>query len=265
MLDRLIAWFKDNCKDGAIVALSGGVDSALVAYAAKQALGYKALAVTADYKTLAREELEYARKVAEEIGIRHRIVEYDELLNNDFVKNDEYRCYYCREELAKHLIKIAREEGCSLIVDGTNLDDISDYRVGLIALRKHGIRSPLLELGISKSKVRELAKQANISIYDKPSNACLASRVARGIRITYDRLARIERAEEIVKRITNARQVRVRDHDGLARIEVGRDERHLLFDINKLDEIDSRLKALGFKHVTIDAMGYKQGSMNVLT
>ena len=264
MLDRLIAWFKENCKDGAIIALSGGVDSALVAYAAKQALADKALAVTADYKTLAREELEHAKRVAREIGIRHKIIEYDELLNNEFVKNDQYRCYYCRDELAKHLLDIARAEGYSLIVDGTNLDDINDYRLGLVALRKHGIRSPLLELGINKQKVRELARIADISIYDKPSNACLASRIARGIRITYDRLSRIEQAEVIVKSLTNAKQVRVRDHDGLARIEVARDERHLLFDINILDELDSRLKALGFRYVTIDAMGYKQGSMNII-
>jgi uncharacterized protein len=152
-----------------------------------------------------------------------------------------------------------------LIVDGTNIDDLNDIRYGLIALQKHGVRSPLVELSITKDKVRMLAKEAKLSIYDKPSNACLASRIPKGIRVTYDRLERIENAEIIIKNLFNVRQVRVRDHDGIARIEVGRDERHLLFDVNKLDQLDSKLKSLGFKYVTIDAMGYKSGSLNIIS
>ncbi|RMF30077.1 MAG: ATP-dependent sacrificial sulfur transferase LarE [Candidatus Nitrosothermus koennekii] len=264
-LSRLVEWFRNNCNDGVIVAFSGGVDSSLVAYAANLAIGDKALAVIADYKTLAKDELSNAIRVAKEIGINYKVIEYDELQNENFIKNDLYRCYYCRDELAKHLLKIAEEYGYSLIVDGTNIDDLNDTRYGLIALQKHGVRSPLVELSINKDKVRMLAKEAKLSVYDKPSNACLASRIPKGIRVTYDRLERIENAERIVKNLFGVRQVRVRDHDGIARIEVGRDERHLLFDVEKLDQLDSKLKALGFKYVTIDAMGYKSGSLNIIS
>jgi uncharacterized protein len=264
MLSKLVAWFKENCRDGVIVAFSGGVDSSLVAYAAKTATN-SSLAVIADYKTLAREELTNAIKVAEEIGIDYKVIEYNELENEKFVMNDMYRCYYCREELAKHLLRIAEEYNYSLIVDGTNADDLNDTRYGIIALREHGIKSPLAELFISKDEVRAIAKSLNLSVYNKPSNACLASRLAKGIKVTSERLARIETAEMIVKSITNAKQVRVRDHDGIARIEVGRDERHLLFDASKLDELDTKLKSLGFRYVTIDAMGYKSGSLNIIS
>lgn len=264
MLSKLVSWFKENCKDGVIVAFSGGVDSSLVAYAAKTATS-NSLAVIADYKTLAREELASAVRVAEEIGINYKVIEYNELENEKFVMNDMYRCYYCREELAKHLLKVAEEYNYSLIVDGTNADDLNDIRYGIIALRKYRIRSPLAELSIKKDEVRAIAKSLNLSVYNKPSNACLASRIARGIKVTRDRLARIEAAEKIVKSITNARQVRVRDHDGIARIELARDERYLLFDIKKLDELDNKLKSLGFRYVTIDAMGYKSGSLNIIS
>lgn len=264
MLSRLVEWFRENCRDGVIVAFSGGVDSSLVAYAAKSTIN-NSIAVIADYKTLAREELDNAIRVAEEIGIDYKVIEYNELENDKFIMNDMYRCYYCRDELAKHLLKVAEEYNYSLIVDGTNADDLNDARYGIIALREHGIRSPLAELSINKNEVRAIAKSLNLSVHDKPSNACLASRLAKGVRVTQERLARIESAESIVRSITNAKQVRVRDHDGIARIEVGRDERHLLFDTIKLDEIDIKLRSLGFRYVTIDAMGYKSGSLNIIS
>ncbi len=265
-IKELISWFKD--KHRVLVALSGGVDSALVAYAAYKALGSDAIAVTADYRTLARDELEYAKRVAEEIGIRHIIIEYDELEDENFVRNDDMRCFYCREKLAKHLIEVAEREDTDTIVDGTNADDAKEYRPGLKALSAHGIRSPLLELGIGKQEVRSLAMHIGLSVYDKPSNACLASRLAYGVMVTKDRLRMVEEAESIVKRIFNVRQVRVRvhEHNGyvLARIEVGRDERSMLFDESKLDMLDNMLKALGFTYVSIDARGYRSGSLVIL-
>jgi len=260
--DELVNWFAD--KGRVVIALSGGVDSAVVAYAAKKALDGNAIAVTADYKTLSNEELESARMVAKEIGIKHKIIEYSELENPDFVKNDEYRCFHCRSELATHLLEVAKQENAELIVDGTNADDLDDFRPGIVALRQNGVKSPLVELSIKKSDVREIANALNLSIFDKPSNACLASRIPHGTEVTDEKLKRIERAEIIVKQLFGVKQVRVRDHNEIARIEVGKNERHLLFDQNKLDELDVELKKLGYRFVAIEAGGYETGNLNVV-
>ncbi|MEM4285626.1 MAG: ATP-dependent sacrificial sulfur transferase LarE [Candidatus Nitrosocaldus sp.] len=285
-LDELISWFNTNvmgCVDGSdlargrgssssadadimvIVAFSGGVDSAVVAYAAYHALNDGVLAVTADYRTLARDELEDAKRVAKEIGVRHEVIEYDELSNQAFVANDGLRCYYCRDELAKHLIAVAKRYGAVLIVDGTNADDLKDYRPGIRAMREHGIRSPLAELGIGKDEVRAIAREVGLSVHDKPSNSCLASRIATGMYVTSERLRMVEEAERVVRELFSVRQVRVRLHEGnIARIEVGRDERIKLFDPNRLDILDERLKVLGFIYVTIDVKGYRSGSLNII-
>ncbi len=271
-LDELIAWFNSNAGVGSmdhhtrvIVAFSGGVDSSVVAYAAYYTLKDHALAVTADYSTLAMDDLEEARKVAREIGIRHEIIKYDELSNPAFVANDKMRCYHCRDELARHLIAVAKREGALLVVDGTNADDLKDYRPGIKAMREHGIRSPLAELGINKEEVRAIAREVGLSVHDKPSNSCLASRISQGIEVTRDRLSMVEEAERIVKELFNVRQVRVRLHtDNIARIEVGRDERIKLFDTSRLDILDERLKALGFRYITIDVRGYRSSGLNII-
>jgi uncharacterized protein len=260
-LNKLVDWFLRNAGDRAIVALSGGVDSAVVALAAKKALGNGAIAITADYKTLAEEELAVAWRVAREIGIKHKVIEYNELENASFVKNDTMRCYYCRTELGQHLAEEARRTDTSLIVDGTNIDDLKDYRPGIRALREKGVRSPMIELGIGKIEIREIAKSFGLSVYDKPSNACLASRIPTGSEVTYEKLQRIENAEMIVKTIFSVRQVRVRDHSDLARIEVGRDELHKMFDVDKLALLDKKLKELAFKFVSVDVAGYKTGKL----
>jgi pyridinium-3,5-biscarboxylic acid mononucleotide sulfurtransferase len=256
--DRLVEWFLKS-GDGVVVALSGGVDSAVVALAAKKALGNNAVAITADYNTLAEAELATATEVAKEIGIEHRVIEYDELENPEFVKNDRMRCYHCRTELGQHLAEEAKKAGIALIVDGTNIDDLADYRPGIRALRENGVRSPMVELGIAKLEIREIARNFKLSVYDKPSNACLASRIPTGNEVTYEKLQRIESAETIVKSIFGVRQVRVRDHDDLARIEVGRDELTKMFDVDKLALLDGKLKEFGFRFVSIDAGGYRTG------
>jgi len=262
-ITKLLNWFEG--KNSVLVALSGGVDSAVVAYSAYAKLGKSAIAVTADYKTLAQEELEYAKKISLEIGIKHIIIEYNELDNKSFVKNDSKRCFYCRSELSQHLLQIAKKFETNMVVDGTNADDLDDYRPGVLALHENGIRSPLAETGFSKKMVRETAKSVGLSVYDKPSNACLASRIPWGQSVTAERLARIEIGEKIVKQLTGAKQVRVRDMDGIAKIEVGVDELSLLENNLVLQKIKEQLKLISFEDVSIDPEGYRSGKINVIT
>jgi uncharacterized protein len=262
-LDRLVDWFIEH-NSGVIVALSGGVDSAIVALAAKIALDKRAMAITANYKTLASEELESAKSVAREIGINHKIIEYSELDNSLFRKNDELRCYYCRSELAKRLVLYGKQVGISLITDGTQVDDASDIRPGMRAITESGIKSPLVEVGLDKSSIRSIAKAYGLSVFDRPSNSCLASRLPMGVEVTAERLAKIENAEEVVKRLFHVRQVRVRDHGEIARIEVGVGEISRLFDRNKLITLDLKLRMLGFKYVCLDARGYRTGNLVIL-
>ncbi len=260
-LDELVNWFEDKHK--VMIALSGGVDSALVAYAAFQKLGNSAIAVTADYKTLSKEELEAAKQVCSEIGITQLFLDYSELENEDFIKNDSNRCFHCRMELGEHLTKLAKEHNVEILVDGTNLDDLGDYRPGIEALKQNGIQSPLVETNFSKSQIREIAHLVGLSVYDKPSNSCLASRIPWGQRVTAEKLTRIELGETIVKQITKVKQVRVRDMDGSAKIEV---EKHMLprFDKVILKQITERLKMIGFTSVEVDQDGYKPGKINVI-
>jgi len=260
-LNDLVNWFEDKHK--VMIALSGGVDSALVAYAAFKKLGSSAIAVTADYKTLSKEELETAKQICSEIGIRQIFLDYDELENEDFTKNDSNRCFHCRLELGDHLIKLARENNIEIIVDGTNIDDLGDYRPGIEALKQNGIRSPLVETNFSKSQIREAAKFAGLSVFDKPSNSCLASRIPWGQRVTAEKLTRIELAESIVKQFTNLNHVRVRDLNGSAKIEVDK-EMIYLFDDIILKQITEKLKMIGFITVEVDQEGYRPGKINVI-
>ena len=261
-LNNLVKWFEDKTK--VMIALSGGVDSAVVAYAAFQALGNSAIAVTADYKTLSEEELLSAKQVCSEIGIEQILLDYSELENEEFVKNDSKRCFHCRMELGEHLIELAKKHDVKIIVDGTNLDDLGDYRPGIQALRENGIRSPLVETKFLKSQIREIAKSVGLSVYDRPSNSCLASRIPWGQRVTAEKLTRIEFGETLVKQLTNLKQVRVRDFDGSAKIEV--DKKMIsIFDDNIMNQLNEKLKIIGFTSVEIDKDGYKPGKINVIT
>jgi len=259
-LNELENWFAD--KNKVMIALSGGVDSALVAYAAFQKLGDSAIAVTADYKTLSAEELQTAKQICSEIGITQLFLDYDELQNEEFTKNDSTRCFHCRLELGDHLLNLAKEHDVDVIVDGTNLDDLGDYRPGIDALRQNGIRSPLVETNLSKPQIRQIAKSVGLSVHDKPSNSCLASRIPWGQRVTAERLARIEFGETIIKQLTKVKQVRVRDFDGSAKIEVEKKDLSE-FDNLVLDKITEKLKMVGFTSVEIDLEGYKPGKINV--
>ena len=260
-LDELQNWFED--KNKVMIALSGGVDSALVAYAAFQKLGDSAIAVTADYKTLSKEELDTAKQICSEIGIRQILLDYNELENKEFVKNDSNRCFHCRTELAEHLLELSKQYQVDTIVDGTNIDDLGDYRPGITALKQNGIRSPLVETSFSKSQIRDTAKTIGLSVYDKPSNSCLASRIPWGQRVTAEKLTRIEFGETIVKQLTQIKQVRVRDLDGFAKIEVEK-EMISIFDNDVLKQISEKLKMIGFTDVEVDQEGYKPGKINVI-
>jgi uncharacterized protein len=261
-LDDLENWFEG--KNKVMIALSGGVDSALVAYAAYQKLGDSAIAVTADYKTLSVEELATAKQICSEIGVKQLLLDYDELKNPEFTKNDSNRCFHCRLELGDHLIELAKKHNVKIIVDGTNLDDLGDYRPGIKALKQNGIKSPLVETHFSKSEIRDTAKSVGLSVFDKPSNSCLASRIPWGQRVTAERLTRIELGETIVKQLTNVKQVRVRDYDGSAKIEVDKDMISV-FDSGILKQITEKLNMIGFSTVEIDQEGYKPGKINVIT
>ena len=256
----LLNWFSD--KNSVLVSLSGGVDSALVAYTAFEKIGKNAIAVTADYKTLAQDELDSAKKIVHEIGIKHMIISYDELDNENFVKNDKNRCFYCRDELSEKLLILSKQLGTEVIVDGTHTDDLGDYRPGIEALHKNGIRSPLLETNFTKQDIRDQTKIIGLSIYDRPSNSCLASRIPWGQRVTAERLARVEMGELIIKQSIDTKQVRVRDLDGIAKIEVDIDKIPLLRDNQKIEEISEKLQMLGFSSVQVDYDGYMPGKVN---
>jgi len=260
-LDELKNWFAD--KNKVFIALSGGVDSALVAYAAFQQLGDSAIAVTADYKTLSKEELQTAKQVCSEIGIEQLFLDYDELENPEFTKNDSTRCFHCRLELGDHLLELAKKHDVSIIVDGTNIDDLGDFRPGIEALKQNGIRSPLVETNFSKSQIRDIAKSVELSVFDKPSNSCLASRIPWGQRVTAERLARIEYGEILVKQLTKTKQVRVRDFNGIAKIEVEK-EMISVFDDDIIQQLDKKFQMIGFSSVQIDPEGYKPGKINVI-
>jgi uncharacterized protein len=261
-LENLIEWFED--KRGVLVALSGGVDSALVAYAAFQKLGSSAIAVTADYKTLSQEELKTSKQICSEIGISQIFLDYNELENEEFVKNDSNRCFHCRQELGIRLVDLANQKNVEYIVDGTNLDDLGDYRPGIEALKQCGIRSPLVENKITKNEIRDIAKSVGLSVYDKPSNSCLASRIPWGQKITSERLLRIEYGETIVKQTAKLKQVRVRDLKGIAKLEVEKEKISVLSNEIIFEEITKKLKLIGFLDVIIDPEGYKPGKINVI-
>ena len=248
-----------------LVAFSGGIDSTVVAYLAKLALGDGAVAVTAESPSLPSSELAEAKRLAKLIGIKHLIVRTEELEDPNYASNPPNRCYFCKKELSDKLGGLASDLGVSVIADGTNADDVKGHRPGAAALAERGVRRPLADVGMTKADVRTLAKLFELPNFDKPSMPCLSSRVQYGQVITPERLVRIEKAENLVRSLTGVKELRVRDHGNLARIEVGREERELFFNKELLDRIANSLRQLGFTYVTLDMLGYRSGSMNELS
>ncbi len=242
--------------NGAVVALSAGVDSSLVALIAHRALGELSVAATGESESLPPEELEVAKQTAKEIGIRHLIVRTNELQNPDYYSNPTNRCYFCKETLYSKLRSIADQLGFEAILDGTHADDLSDDRPGMKAAQEAGVVSPLLLASFSKTEVREAARNLGLSVWNKPAMPCLSSRITHGEEITREKLGMIGEAELYIRQLTGVRNLRVRYSDGLARIEVSSRERRVFFDEKVLDQIDGKLRRLGFTRVALDLRGY---------
>ena len=261
-LEALKCFIEEKGKDGVVIAFSGGVDSSTLAAVAYEVLGERVVAVVAHSPTYTSEELLEAKKIAKAIGIKLYVVETNELENPDFRRNPENRCYYCKKELLQTLIDYAHKLGFKAVFEGTNFSDLNDHRPGFKAVQEaNDVYSPWMVNKFSKDEIRQVAKQMGLSVHDKPALACLASRIPFNEEITAEKLNRIDRAEQAVRTITGIKQVRVRDHNGLARIEVAKWERVLLCNVDVLDKIALALKDLGFKYVTFDLEGYRSGSM----
>lgn len=244
-----------------VVAFSGGVDSTFLLAAAREALGDGVLAVTGLSPTVPRKEREAAERLAREIGTAHRTVPTEEFRDPAFLANPPDRCYFCKRELFTVLKRLAEREGYDAVVEGSNADDGADFRPGKRAKAELGVRSPLAEAGLTKAEIRTLAREKGLSVWDKPAMACLASRVPYGRRLDPERLARIEAAEAFL-RDAGIRQVRVRDHGEVARIEVGRGETARLLEEPLRGRTAAYLKEQGFRYVALDLEGYRTGAMN---
>ena len=247
------------------VAYSGGVDSAVVARAVYEACGDLAFAVTAVSPSLASGELENARQIARQIGIRHLVIETHEFSQSGYIQNAGNRCYFCKSELYTQLESLAISEPYDVIVNGANADDVGDHRPGMVAATEHQVRSPLIEVGLTKAEVRELAREWGLPVWDKPASPCLSSRIAYGVEVTPDRVARVDAAEQWLRETLGIRELRVRLEAGdLARIEVPLTEVPRLAAPDIGAAVTSKFKSLGFRYVTLDLEGFRSGSLNAV-
>jgi pyridinium-3,5-biscarboxylic acid mononucleotide sulfurtransferase len=261
-LERLEHFIEEKGKDGLVIAFSGGVDSSTLTAISFEVLGEKAVAVIAQSPTYTSDELRDAKKIAKEIGIKLFIIETNELENPDFNSNPENRCYFCKKELLTNLIDFTHELGFKTVFEGTNFSDLNDHRPGFKAVQEaKDVYSPWMINKFTKDEIRQVAKRMGLSVHNKPALACLASRIPFNEKITSEKLIRVDRAEQAVKTLTGVKQVRVRDHNGLARIEVTKEERALFCNLNVQDKVAEELRKLGFKFVTFDLEGYKSGKM----
>ncbi|MFN9372374.1 MAG: ATP-dependent sacrificial sulfur transferase LarE [Planctomycetaceae bacterium] len=245
------------------VAFSGGVDSAVVARAAQEACGDRAVALTAVSPSLASGEWEETQRQAREIGIRHQRVDTTEFADPNYLRNAPNRCYYCKSELYTRLEALAPQLGIDGLLNGANLDDQGDWRPGMQAAREHAVRSPLVEVGMTKADVRALAQHWGLSAWDKPATPCLSSRIAYGLEVTPERVSRVDQAERFLRDLLQQRELRVRhEPNDLARLELPLDCLARLLDPGVRQQVSTTLHALGFRFVTLDLDGFRSGSMN---
>jgi uncharacterized protein len=248
-----------------IVAYSGGTDSAYLAWAAREALGDGAIAITADSASIPASHKRDAEEFVRQFGIRHEYVATNEFENPDYLKNDANRCFHCKDELFTVLEKVAGERGYSNIVYGVNQDDLGDYRPGQKAAKLHRVKAPLVDAGLSKAEIRELSRQAGLPTWDRPAAACLSSRIPYGTPVTIQNIKTVEVGEDEMKAL-GFRQFRTRFHGELVRIEIAREEMGRALDPEMAARFTAVFKGLGYKYVTLDLEGYRQGSLNeVLT
>ena len=251
--------------DAVMVAYSGGADSAYLAWAARQVLGDRALAVTADSPSIPASHKRDAEQFARDFQIRHEYIATQEFDNPDYAKNDTNRCFHCKDELFNRLEALGRERGIAHIVYGVNRDDLGDYRPGLKAAAQHRVNAPLVDAGLTKAEIRELSRRANLPTWDRPAAACLSSRIPYGTPVTIENIRQVEAGEEELKAL-GFRQFRTRFHGELVRIEVARDEMPLALTMQMAGQLTAIFRKLGYRYVTLDLAGYRQGSLNeVLT
>ncbi len=247
--------------ESVIVAYSGGVDSSYVAYVANAELGPRAVCITGQSASLPVFQRAEIDRVVEKFGFQHEVIQTDELENPSYSANNPDRCFFCKDELYTKLESVARGRGIQTIVDGSTVDDLGDYRPGRQAAAQHAVRSPLIEVGLSKSEIRELSRRATLPTWDKPASPCLSSRIAYGTTVTIERLSKVDRGEEILREF-GFREFRVRHHDQLVRLEIAAAEMDHILRKEVFQELAARFRKLGFKYVTLDLEGFRSGSMN---
>ena len=244
-----------------LVAYSGGVDSAFLAVTAARVLGPAAVCITADSPSYPDRHRKLAVDTARAFGLRHEIIQTSEIERPEYRANPANRCYYCKHELYTRLTGIAASRGIAAVIDGSNADDRGDYRPGRQAAREFGVLSPLDDSGLTKTEIRELARRAGLATWDEPASACLSSRIPYHSEVTPEKLRQIEAAERVLRRL-GFRVFRVRHHDTIARLELGRDEIARALEPSVADTLDRELRRLGYAHVTVDLRGYRLGSLN---
>ena len=244
-----------------LVAYSGGVDSTYLAAEANRVLGPRALAVTAQSPSLAPSELKDAKAVAKRLGLNHRVIQTLEVEREDYKANDSNRCYFCKDELYTTMTGLASDEGYAFVANGANVDDLGDFRPGLGAAKRHGVRAPLVEAGLTKDEIREMSHGMGLPTWDKPAQACLSSRIPYGTPVTIESLGRIAKAEEFLHGLGIA-QLRVRHHGSVARIEVEPSDLALLVQDDVRSAVSEHFRSIGYAYVTLDMEGFRSGSLN---